>query len=80
MVEAGNRQAFTQAVRKILQEPDCVLNGEALAKRIKEENSAKAMADKYLKLYGEVKWEEDFKTPKQKKEYKKYDKLYCDYI
>lgn len=55
VVEAGNRQAFTQAVRKILQEPDCVLNGEALAKRIKEENSAKAMADKYLKLYGEVK-------------------------
>lgn len=53
-VEAGNRQAFAEAVRKVLLDAESVLRGGVLAKRIQEENSAKRMAEDYLKLYEEV--------------------------
>ena len=54
VVEAGNQKAFTEAVRKVLHEPDCVLRGEELAAQIREENSTKKMTERYLKVYGEL--------------------------
>lgn len=50
-VEPGNQQAFTQAVRKVLTEPDCVLRGEALAEFVRKENSIRKMTKQYLEIY-----------------------------
>lgn len=54
LVEAGNQAAFTEAVKKVLTEPDCVLRGEALAEQIRQENSTKRMVERYLKVYQEL--------------------------
>ncbi|MBQ9140650.1 MAG: glycosyltransferase [Lachnospiraceae bacterium] len=54
VVEAGNQEAFTEAVRKVLREPDCVLRGEELAVQIRKENSTEKMTEQYLALYQEL--------------------------
>ncbi len=51
VVEAGNQKAFTEAVSRVLEEPDCVLRGERLAAQIRAENSIKKMTKQYLALY-----------------------------
>lgn len=50
-VEAGNQKAFTEAVWRVLNEPDCVLRGERLAAEIRTENSTRKMTMQYLALY-----------------------------
>lgn len=54
IVEAGNQKAFTEAVRKVLTEPDCVLKGQDLVNVIQKENSACKMAEAYLELYERI--------------------------
>lgn len=58
-VEAGNQQLFTEAVRKVLTEPDCVLRGEELAAQIREKNSTKRMVEQYLEIYKELIGQQD---------------------
>lgn len=58
-VEAGNQEEFTQAVRKVLHESDCVLRGEELAVQIREENSTEKMTKRYLEIYQQVLKEEN---------------------
>lgn len=50
-VEAADQEAFTDAVRKVLEEPDCVLRGEELVNRIQEENSNEKMVKEYIQIY-----------------------------
>lgn len=50
-VEAADQEAFTEAVRKVLEEPDCVLRGEELVNRIQEENSNEKMVKEYIQIY-----------------------------
>jgi len=50
-VEAADQEAFTEAVRKVLEEPDCVLRGEDLVKIIQEENSNEKMVQEYIQIY-----------------------------
>lgn len=51
VVEAGNQEAFTDAVREVLKESDCVLRGEELASQIRKGNSTKKMTERYMELY-----------------------------
>ena len=50
-VETGNQEAFTQAVRKVLTEPNCVVRGTRLAELIQEENSMAKMTGEYREVY-----------------------------
>ena len=51
MVPAGNQKAFVKSVRKVLNEPESVLHGDALADRMKTENSAEKMVEQYFEVY-----------------------------
>lgn len=53
-VKAGDQKAFTQAVRKALQEPDSLLRGEQLANIIREENSTEKMVQQYREIYAQL--------------------------
>ncbi len=50
-VEAANQKDFTEAVRKVLEEPDCVRRGEELVRIIQEENSNEKMVKEYIEIY-----------------------------
>ena len=54
VVEAGNGEAFVEAVQRVLQEPDSVLRDAVLAEKIREKNSVEKMTDKYLEMYREL--------------------------
>lgn len=51
VVEVANQKEFTEAVKKALEEPKCVLRGEELVERIREENSNEKMVEEYSRLY-----------------------------
>lgn len=51
LVEAGNQQEFTNAVRKVLWQEDSVLRGKELAEIVRKENSITGMVEKYCEIY-----------------------------
>lgn len=51
VVKAGDQRAFTDAVRKALDEGSGLLRGRELAERIQEENSVTGMAERYQEIY-----------------------------
>lgn len=53
-VKAGDQEAFTEAVRRVLREPECVLHGETLAAVVRKENSIEKMTAEYRKVYQRV--------------------------
>lgn len=53
-VEAGNQKKFSAAVCRMLENPDCVLHGELLAKVIHEENALTKMTDAYKEVYKQL--------------------------
>lgn len=51
IVEKGNQEALTEAVKEALSEESGLLRGEQLAKKIREENSIQRMTEEYKKVY-----------------------------
>lgn len=54
VVDTANQEDFTTAVEKALVEPECVLRGEELVKKIREENSNEKMVEEYCRVYEEL--------------------------
>ncbi len=50
IVEAGNQQAFTEAIRRSFSDTN-LLRGKELAEKIQKENSIERMTEQYLKVY-----------------------------
>ena len=50
IVEAGNQQAFTEAIRRSFSDTN-LLRGKELAEKIQKENSMERMTEQYLKVY-----------------------------
>lgn len=50
-VECGNQEAFTEAVRQILRQRDCVRSGLQLAEIVAKENSTEGMTARYREVY-----------------------------
>ena len=53
-VKAGDQEAFTQAVRRALQDDSGLLQGQELAEIIRRENSIEKMTEAYLEIYREL--------------------------
>jgi len=53
-VEVANQKAFAAAVEKALIESECVLRGEELVEKIREENSNEKMVEEYSRVYEEL--------------------------
>lgn len=51
IVEKGNQEALTEAVKEALSEESGLLRGEQLAKKIREENSIRRMTEEYKRVY-----------------------------
>lgn len=51
VVKAGDQRAFTDAVRRALDQGSGLLRGRQLAEQIQQENSVKQMTERYLEIY-----------------------------
>ncbi len=51
VVPVGNREAFAEAVREVLNHTEDIMSGEILAGNVRLENSAEKMAEQYEALY-----------------------------
>jgi len=54
VVDVGNQEAFTQAVKSVLYGKVKVKSGHVLAQSIKSENAVRKMVNEYIKLYNEI--------------------------
>ena len=51
VVEVGNQEEFTEAVRRAVSQESGLLRGEALAEIMRRDNSTEKMVEEYIKIY-----------------------------
>ena len=54
VVEMGNQEEFTEAVRRAVSQESSLLRGEALAEIMRRDNSMEKMVEAYIKIYREL--------------------------